>query len=56
MKNSKAITKIPYETPGVMVVVLSLEQDIATGSSNGMLTDMDTVEIYDDPFTSLSLF
>ena len=42
--------KQPYTSPLVSVIILSHEQDIATGSSSILLEDMDAVDIFDDSF------
>ena len=53
MYKQETNTKLPYTSPKVSVIALSHEQDIATGSSSYPLSDMGSVDIYDDPFTPI---
>lgn len=42
--------KLPYIPPMALAIAITHEQDIATGSSNTPLSEMESVEIFDEPF------
>jgi hypothetical protein len=50
MNNQETNTKLPYTPPMVSVIAISHEQAIATGSSSTPLSEMDSIEIFDEPF------
>lgn len=53
MKKIFQLNRRPYRTPDTVVPDFSLEQSIASGSTNESLTDMGVGDIYDDEFTPI---